>query len=250
MKHNCCMWKLNRYVRLIAPGVVANSVVTALPKDPLTRFTLSSSVFLAQDPNCLFSHLYLYPGWFWLLQECLQNLFLAIQRQTWTDNIQSEAWCSCSGMGTKRHHFTNLSPNKWPGSHDTSEYTYWMTAFSHEVQPSGKCLWILTQFRCTVSQNTSSSLKRFQELITVTAPASSTCKVFPIPFSQTHTLIRWLDTDYLQPTLQFPCPTFTSDPTYKTKPVPKCFPSKQEGYRTAPGGSLWSHCLCCFKHAI
>lgn len=34
-------------------GVVANSVVTALPKDSETRFILSPSVFLAQELNYL-----------------------------------------------------------------------------------------------------------------------------------------------------------------------------------------------------
>lgn len=49
-------------VHLIAQGVVANSVVTALRKDSKTRFILSPSVLLAQELNYLFSSLYLYPG--------------------------------------------------------------------------------------------------------------------------------------------------------------------------------------------
>lgn len=84
----CPMWKLNRWVHLIALGVVVNSVVTAVPKDSKTRFTLSSSVFLAQEPN--------YIGCF-LICTCslvnsnfcrnVLNIFLVIQRRTYTGRV-------------------------------------------------------------------------------------------------------------------------------------------------------------------
>jgi len=116
MKYICPMWKVNRSVRLIALGVVTNSIITALPKDFKTRFTLSSSVFLAQEST----YLSCFPICICILVESnsyrniFKTYFCSSKDRLAQAEYQSGAWCilwTQKAVLLWSHYFRYLMPS-------------------------------------------------------------------------------------------------------------------------------------------